>query len=146
MFEYLFGWNHIDFNILARPEDELSLARGRQDLLQAMEDFRDEAPAQSLPSHHAWSWYDVSSAVTTVKAQWTLEHSESRVSRVVSRLRKMCDGLHNHSAVLKMLPSENVYVSIISGAVAMITKLSIGDGYVRSVQTGLSRWFLDDRC
>lgn len=109
--------------IIIRPEEELALAQARQDLLQAMKDFQAYAPNQSLPTQNAWKWTDVMSTVSTVQVQWMREHSESRFSRATSRLRKMCHGLHNHSAILKMVPSENIYVSLISGAVSMLIKV-----------------------
>lgn len=99
------------------------MAQAREHLLRAMKDFQDDAPTNSLPTHHAWTWADIEAAVGKVQMQWKQNHEQS-LSSATAVLRKMCHGLHNHSAILKMVPSENNYVSIISGAVSMIIKAS----------------------
>lgn len=70
------------------------------------------------------SWADVELAVSTVQVRWEAKTKESPTARTRHRIRKMCVGLHNHSAALDMLPTSNEYVSLIAGAVTMIIKVS----------------------
>lgn len=71
------------------------------------------------------SWSDVEHAVSTVQAKWDTKIKDSRVGRTKQWIRKMCNGLHDHSAALSMLPKDSEYVSLVGGAVVMIIKVRI---------------------
>ncbi|KAL1854413.1 hypothetical protein Daus18300_011432 [Diaporthe australafricana] len=70
------------------------------------------------------SWSDVETAVSTVQKHWESQAQGSKTSKAGEWFRKMCNGLHNHKALLDLLPKESEYVSVIAGAVTMIIKAS----------------------
>ncbi|KAL2194965.1 hypothetical protein P885DRAFT_79864 [Corynascus similis CBS 632.67] len=107
-----------------RPGDEARFEQTRQDLMNAMKEFQDLVPEELRSTEMPKSWSDVELAVSTVQAEWEIKTKESYGARARHWVRKMCTGLHNHSAVLNMLPTNNEYVSLISGAVVMIIKAS----------------------
>lgn len=88
-----------------------------------MKEFQKYTPDHALPKDQPWHWKDVESAVGMLRAQWAHRSKESHVSQTMEWLRKMCRGLHNHSTLLKMIPSENNYTSLICGAVTMVVKV-----------------------
>jgi len=91
--------------------------------MNAMKEFQDLVPEELRSTEMPKSWSDVELAVSTVQAEWEIKTKESHGARARHWVRKMCTGLHNHSAVLNMLPTNNEYVSLISGAVVMIIKV-----------------------
>ncbi len=88
-----------------------------------MKEFQDLVPADMKSSSLPTSWDDVEAAVATVQARWETKGKDGHVTRAKGWVRKMCNGLHNHSTALKMLPSESEYVSLVAGAVTMIIKV-----------------------
>ena len=81
----------------------------------------DHLKMQAVPT----SWSDVEAAVTAVQAQWDSKSRETRAARAKTWMRRMCNGMHNHSSALKMLPSESEYVSLVAGSVTMIVKVRV---------------------
>lgn len=73
------------------------------------------------------SWTDVEHAVSAVQSKWDSKPKDSQVSRTKQWLRKMCNGMHDHSAALGMLPKDSEYVSLVGGAVIMIIKVRDGN-------------------
>ncbi len=70
-------------------------------------------------------WDDVAAAVTEAQSLWEARGKDSRIGRVKQLLRKMCNGLNNHATVLKILPTESEYVSLVAGSVSLIIKVAI---------------------
>lgn len=69
-------------------------------------------------------WDDVAAAVAETQSLWEARTKDSRVGRVKELLHKMCNGLENHATVLKLLPTESEYVSLVAGSVSLIIKVS----------------------
>ncbi|KAH7139864.1 hypothetical protein B0J13DRAFT_677009 [Dactylonectria estremocensis] len=108
----------------ARPGDEESLLKTQQQLFDSMKEFQKLVPGQCAATTTFTSWADVERVVQDVQTQWDIRTKETHLGKAKNCLRKMCNGLNNHSATLKMLPSESVYTSLIAGSVAMIIKAS----------------------
>ncbi|KAK1995569.1 hypothetical protein LX36DRAFT_157800 [Colletotrichum falcatum] len=89
-----------------RPNDIVAFRRAEKELRQLMQSFQalvpNHPPEAALPT----SWDAVMQAVAT------------------TGVRRMCNGLNNHSTALKMLPSESEWVSVIAGTVSMVVKAS----------------------
>lgn len=105
-----------------RSDDEIVFRRARQELFETMKKFQQLVPGQS--NRAMASWDDVELIVQDVQAQWDRNVKDTRFGRTKQWLRKMCDGMNNHSSALKLLPSESVYTSLIAGSVSMIIKVS----------------------
>lgn len=75
--------------------------------------------SRSLPA----SWDYVRQVVSDVQSNWDAGKKENRSGRSREWLRKMCNGLNNHSAALKMFLSETEYTSILSGSIGMILQV-----------------------
>ncbi|KAH8658137.1 hypothetical protein BX600DRAFT_500135 [Xylariales sp. PMI_506] len=106
-------------------DDELQLKLIQKELEKTMRKFQASLPAGPSNSPIPTCWKDVESAVSDVQAQWDAKASSSQAGRVKTKLRKMCEGLHNHSNALKILPSESEYVSVIAGSITMVVKASV---------------------
>lgn len=91
--------------------------------MSAMQAFQDLVPSQLRTTIIPRSWADVETAVTEVQQQWGAKNKESYFGKATLWVRKMCNGMHNHSMALKMLPAESEYVSLFAGAVSMIIKV-----------------------
>ena len=89
-----------------------------------MRKFQEFVPEASKITTTAACWADVELAVQDVQSQWNTKVKESHFGRTKQWLRKMCDGLNNHSSAMKLLPSESVYTSLVAGSVTMILKVS----------------------
>ena len=92
-------------------------------LIDAMENFQTLNPNCGKLSTMPTSWKDVEMAISDILAKWE-RNNTSRTGGVKNFLRKVCTSLHNHSTVLKMLPSDSEYVSLIAGSINMIIKVS----------------------
>lgn len=88
-----------------------------------MQGFQALVPSHLSKGPLPTSWEDVEHVVSSIQAQWATKHKESNVERAKDWVRKMCNGLNNHSTALKMLPSETEWVSVIAGSVSMIIKV-----------------------
>ncbi len=99
-----------------------------------MKAFQALVPEELRSTQLPKSWSDVEQAVSTVQAQWEAKTRGSYSARARDWARKMCTGLHNHSAALKMLPTDNDYVSLVAGAMTMIIKVRNCLIYTPSVQ------------
>ncbi|KAH7129225.1 hypothetical protein EDB81DRAFT_860164 [Dactylonectria macrodidyma] len=106
----------------ARPGDEESLLKTQQQLFGSMKDFQKFVPGHSATAAPLTSWADVEKVVQDVQAQWDTKTNETHLGKTKNCLRKMCNGLNNHSTTLKLLPSESMYTSLIAGSVSMIIK------------------------
>lgn len=69
------------------------------------------------------SWSDVEHAVSAVREKLDSKIKDSQAVRAKKWIRKMCNGLNDHSAALNMLPKDSEYVSLVGGAVVMIMKV-----------------------
>lgn len=93
-------------------------------LQDAMAKFKSLVPSHLQTSEEISSWDQVETIVSAVQAQWERKGKQSLVERAKGQFRRMCQGLDNHASVLKMIPSENNYTSLIVGSVTMIIKVS----------------------
>lgn len=91
--------------------------------MQSMKSFQGLVPEELRTAPMPTSWSEVELAVSTVQAQWDAKNKDSQMARTKQWIRKMCNGLNNHSTALEMLPKESEYVSLIGGAVSMIIKV-----------------------
>ncbi|KAG8170223.1 hypothetical protein KVR01_000968 [Diaporthe batatas] len=107
----------------ARPGDEEAFKKTKAGLHACMQAFQALVPEELGVTVIPASWSDVELAVSAVQEHWESQ-SLNRSSRAREWLRKMCNGLNNHKAVLDLLPKESEYVSVIAGAVVMIIKAS----------------------
>ncbi|KAH6974180.1 hypothetical protein BKA56DRAFT_733835 [Ilyonectria sp. MPI-CAGE-AT-0026] len=107
-----------------RPEDEVTLFQTQHELSECMKSFQKLVPGSSTTNSLPTSWGEVEKAVQEVQAQWETRKKETHLGKAKSCLRRMCNGLSNHSAILKLIPSESVYTSLIAGSVTMIIKAS----------------------
>lgn len=89
-----------------------------------MQSFQSLIPEELRTTTIPTSWSDVETAVSTVQKHWESQVQGSQTSKAGEWFRKMCNGLHNHKALLDLLPKESEYVSVIAGAVTMIIKVS----------------------
>ncbi|KDN64255.1 hypothetical protein CSUB01_01348 [Colletotrichum sublineola] len=108
----------------SKPGDIVAFKRAERELRQVMQSFQALVPNHLSEATSPRSWDDVMQAVTTVQAQWDSKYIDSNIERAKERVRKMCNGLNNHSTALKMLPSETEWVSVIAGTVSMVVKAS----------------------
>lgn len=102
--------------------------RTRNDLIGSMKQFQGLVvdPFQRKASLPA-TWEDVEAAVSEVQSQWETRAEESKVAQAKGWLRKMGNGMNNHSAALRLLPMESEYFSIVGGSVSMIIKVGPDD-------------------
>ncbi|KAH8894174.1 hypothetical protein GQ53DRAFT_839826 [Thozetella sp. PMI_491] len=122
----------------ARPSDEQAFREMRSKLLQAMKNFRSLSQKHTEQALLPTSWEDVNLVISEIQAKWDTKNQESRMTRIKSGFRKLCDGIRNHSAALEMLPSESEYVSVISGCISMILKASANyDKIIASFTEGI---------
>lgn len=89
-----------------------------------MNKFQEVASNHSENKSFPRNWDEVKATVAEVEAQWDQRHRDTRTGRAKDYLRKMGNAMNNHSSALKMLPSEDNYMSVISGSVSMIIKAS----------------------
>lgn len=106
-----------------RPEDEVALFQTQQELSECMKSFQKLVPGSSTANSLPTSWGEVEKAVQEVQAQWETRKKETHIGKAKSCLRRMCNGLSNHSTILQLIPSESVYTSLIAGSVTMIIKV-----------------------
>ncbi|KAK2767721.1 hypothetical protein FQN54_003879 [Arachnomyces sp. PD_36] len=122
-----------------RSDDESVFDKTRQELLQSMKKFQALVPEEFRSTTVVpRSWSDVERAVSAVQSKWDSKPKDSQVSRTKQWLRKMCNGMNDHSAALNMLPKDSEYVSLVGGAVIMIIKASanytsITEAFVRGI-------------
>lgn len=88
-----------------------------------MKSFQRLVPEHMRTTSLPTSWAEVEFAVSEVQAQWDTKVKETHVGRAKEWIRKMGNGMQNHSMALNMLPSSSEYVSLVAGAVAMIIKV-----------------------
>lgn len=98
--------------------------KSKQQLLQSMKSFQNLFSERLQTAFSPRSWAEVDLAVSKVQAQWDLK-KKTHAGRAKEWIRKMCNGMNNHSTALKMLPSDSEYVSLVAGAVTMIIKASL---------------------
>lgn len=96
----------------------------KSELIACMKDFQALIPDELKTTIIPTSWSDVETAVSTVQDHWESRSQGNKTSKAKEWFRKMCNGLHNHKALLDLLPKESEYVSVIAGAVTMIIKVS----------------------
>ncbi len=101
----------------------ISFNRARKELLHSMKAFQSSVPDQLKTPELPTNWTEVNTTVSHIQKQWESQRKYSQISRAKAWVRKMCDGMNNHSMALKMLPSEPEYISLISGSIAMIIKV-----------------------
>lgn len=89
-----------------------------------MQSFQSLIPEELRTTVIPRSWSDVDVAISTVQKHWEYQSQGKKTSQVKEWFRKMCNGLHNHKALLDLLPKESEYVSVIAGAINMIIKVS----------------------
>lgn len=89
-----------------------------------MQSFQSLIPEELRTTVIPRSWSDVDAAVSSVQKHWECQSQGNKTSQAKAWFRKMCNGLHNHKALLDLLPKESEYVSVIAGAVTMIIKVS----------------------
>jgi len=95
----------------------------KQELLQSMNSFQRLVPEHMRTTSLPTSWAEVELAVSEVQAQWDTKIKVTRIGQAKEWVRKMCNGMNNHSTALNMLPSGSEYVSLVAGAVTMIIKV-----------------------
>lgn len=96
----------------------------KKQLQDAMAKFKSLVPPHLQTNEEISNWDQVETIVSAVQAQWEGKSRHSVINRVKGHFRRMCQGLNNHASVLKMIPSENNYTSLIVGSVTMIIKVS----------------------
>ncbi|KAI0437533.1 hypothetical protein F4803DRAFT_538430 [Xylaria telfairii] len=106
------------------PEDNMFLNKAQQELRSSIEDFHEFVPNHLKSAPLPKSWSEVELAISSVQKGWDSRNSGSRVGQVNAWVRRMCNGLNNHATVLKLLPAESEYTSLISGAITMFMKAS----------------------
>lgn len=107
-----------------RSDDAIIFNKAKVQLLESMNKFVRLVPG-TKSSQVPTCWDDVAAAVAEAQSLWEAREKDSRVGRVKELLRKMCNGLNNHATVLKMLPTESEYVSLVAGSVSLIIKVAI---------------------
>jgi hypothetical protein len=97
--------------------------KAKQELLQSMKNFQSLVPEHMRMTSLPTSWAEVENAVSVVQAQWDTKIKETHIGRAKEWVRRMCNGMNNHSNALKMLPSDSEYISLVAGSVTMIIKV-----------------------
>jgi hypothetical protein len=100
--------------------DQAVLMKARQGLSQAMQEFRLAVPEACDRIGRSCTISDVQRIIAQVQEQWDKKDTTNKFGRAKALFHKICNGIHNHSAALKLIPSENNYVSVLSGAINMI--------------------------
>ncbi|KAK7424338.1 hypothetical protein QQX98_000606 [Neonectria punicea] len=123
---------------VTRSDDVLIFNKAKYQLREVMTKFQDLVPVQLKTDGSPTSWEDIWAAATEAQAQWEAKAKETRVGQVKHWVRRMCNGMNNHSSALKMLPSESEYVSLVAGSVTMIIKASanyinIAESFARGI-------------
>ncbi|KPM38460.1 hypothetical protein AK830_g8093 [Neonectria ditissima] len=123
---------------VTRSDDVLIFNKAKKQLREVMGKFQDLVPGQLKTDGSPTSWEDIWSAATEAQTQWETRAKETRVGQVKHWVRRMCNGMNNHSTALKMLPSESEYVSLVAGSVSMIIKASanyinISESFARGI-------------
>ena len=62
--------------------------------------------------------------VDGVVGSWNANKQKSRFSRTISNLRRFCKTLGSHKELLKVLPEGSEYVSIFTGTLNILIKVS----------------------
>lgn len=68
------------------------------------------------------TWSEVEIAISSVQSESNSRSTETRIGRASAWVRRMCNGLNNHATVLKLLPTESEYTSLISGSITLFIK------------------------
>jgi PAS domain-containing protein len=106
-----------------RSDDVTLFKRTRQELMESMKRFQDLVPGELKTTPLPRKWSDVEFAISEVQARWDVRSKETNIARAKEWVRKMCNGMNNHSTALEMLPKESEYVSLVAGSVTMIIKV-----------------------
>jgi hypothetical protein len=64
--------------------------------------------------------------VSQLMKSWKTEREKGRRGKVMAGFHKFCRGLDSHSAMLKILPEGNEYVSIFTGTLGAVVKVYYG--------------------
>lgn len=110
------------FTILipCRPQELSELDRKRKSLELALQEFlksvQNQYPDDTSPKFD--SWEDVTEVVQKMIARLEQKQSKGKFRRATKHLRSFCNTVKYHSTALKMLPTNNEYVSVFYGALA----------------------------
>jgi hypothetical protein len=101
----------------------VKLGQQRHALEQAMQEFKARIqkahPRNSdVVLRKIETWEDVTSAVESMMRRLQEKQETSKFRRATKHLRTFCNTVNAHSTALKMLPTNNDYVSVFYGALA----------------------------
>ncbi|KAI0186131.1 hypothetical protein EV127DRAFT_472894 [Xylaria flabelliformis] len=105
-------------------EDTVLFSKAQQELRCSIKDFHKYLPNHLKLAALPKSWSEVELAMSDVEKQWDSRNTDTRIGQANGWVRRMCNGLNNHATVLKLLPAESEYTSLISGAITMFMKAS----------------------
>ncbi|KAI9163967.1 hypothetical protein HJFPF1_05602 [Paramyrothecium foliicola] len=119
-------------------QDAVCLDKAKDQLILAMKKFQEVVPNSLKTTELPRSWDDVWSVANEAQSLLEAKAKESHAGRAKSWIRKMCNGMNNHSMALKMLPSESEYVSLVAGSVGMIIKaaanyINISESFAKGI-------------
>jgi tRNA-dihydrouridine synthase len=106
----------------------VKLAQQRHTLEQAMQEFKarvQKAHPQDadVELRNIKSWEDVASTVESMMCRLKEKQETSKFRRATKHLRTFCNTVNAHSTALKMLPTNNDYVSVFYGALATVLQV-----------------------
>ncbi|KAF2871551.1 hypothetical protein BDV95DRAFT_43142 [Massariosphaeria phaeospora] len=119
-----------------RPQELMELNRKRQALELAVRDFCASAAQKNHPedlSPKLESWQDVTAIVERMRERLERKQEKGKFRRATRHLRTFCNTVSAHSTALKMLPSNNEYVSVFYGALA--TSIQASESYTKVMES-----------
>ncbi|KAI1129036.1 hypothetical protein F5Y10DRAFT_239073 [Nemania abortiva] len=105
-------------------EDTMLFDKAQHELRSSLKDFHECVPDRLKSAGLPKSWSEVEPIISGMQREWDSRNTDTRVGRTNAWVRRMCIGLNNHATVLKLLPAESEYTSLISGAITMFMKAS----------------------
>ena len=77
------------------------------------------------PNASIASWDDVRKVVEGMQFRWEQKQQDGKFRKALKGLRKFGNTVQNHSSALKMLPTNNEYVSLFCGALVTVLKVPL---------------------
>ncbi|KAH7385171.1 hypothetical protein DE146DRAFT_759436 [Phaeosphaeria sp. MPI-PUGE-AT-0046c] len=126
-----------------KPSELAKLAAQRRALEAALREFTSQVqkgqPKNDI-ARKIESWEDVASTVEIMMSRLKTKQESGKMRRAAKQLRKFCNTVNAHSTALKMLPTNNDYVSIFYGALS--TALQASESYTK-VMEGLPQALIE---
>ncbi|KAF5692734.1 hypothetical protein FDENT_2609 [Fusarium denticulatum] len=81
-------------------------------------------------------------AVTKASATWLSDREESKLGKLKSKFRGLCETCHDHSSLLAIIPKDDKYVTLLTGSLSAIAQATINH---QNIAEGVADT-LDDLC